>query len=315
MAIVNADLHTHLLEKGERPERYWGAVKTKGLDAVAITEHADKRPERAYKALLESRSKAVVLVPGIELNTSIGHVLAFGRDEGIYSIERLYRKKLPIGEAVEIAKREGLVLSVAHPWGFSYDSAAFIAGEKRLERLVKGKGLGVEAYNGMFGNASSYFYSSSWIKKPMNFFDFLEKSRLGRKTRLSRLGKRARSKLDRKGRELIERCTKPMELGEKAGFVTAGSDAHSADRIGAGIMKVKVRGKVNAGKLLEAVQEKGNVMWAGPYVRETKQGNFVADKASLGKKELLQGLRYATKRAIVKRIRRKRKKGFKGKLS
>ncbi len=307
MPTLTLDLHTHLIEKGEKPERYWKAARAKKLDAVAITEHADRQPRKAYELLLERKPKGIALIPAMELNCAIGHVLAYARDEGIYSIKKLYKKNLPIGKALSIAESEGLLLSVSHPWGLSYDSAAYVLGEKRLARLVESEKIGVEAYNGMFGNVSSFFYSSSWIRKPMNFLDFLEKSRVGRKTRLSGIGRKMRGKLDKKGRELIERCAKPIELGTKARFITAGSDGHSAARIGTGIMKVNVRGTASNKALLQAVEQKSRVVWAGPYVRETRKG-YAADAATLNKREFLQGIKYATKRAIVKGIGRRKKK-------
>jgi len=57
MAEFTIDFHTHLLEKGVKPEAYWKAVKAKKLDAVAITEHSFEKPEKAYKMLLEKKTK------------------------------------------------------------------------------------------------------------------------------------------------------------------------------------------------------------------------------------------------------------------
>jgi hypothetical protein len=149
---------------------------------------------------------------------------------------------------------------------------------------------------------SGFFYRSNWIRKPFNFFDFLEKSRIARKTRLSVLGKKVKQKLDKKSRELIERCAKPITLGQGAAFITAGSDAHSATRVGSAVMKIRVSGRLNCAKVLDALQKKANVAWAGPYVRETESG-YVTEGSRLEKKEILQGIQYAAKRAIVKRMR------------
>lgn len=302
MKTITADMHTHLLEKGEKPEKYWQAVKEKKLDAVAITEHFDCRPEKAYSMLLEKKPAGTVLIPGIELRTSIGHVLAYGRDEGIYSAEGLIEKNLDIKKAIEIAKENSILLSIAHPWGLSYDSAAYLMGEKGLRALVERQEIGIEAYNGLFGHLGSVFYGSNWIRKPMNFFDFLEKSRIGRKTRLDRLGRRAKDKLDKKGREIIERCAKPLELAEKAAFVTAGSDAHSRERIGLGVMEMNIEGKPSPEKVLETVRQRKNVIWVGPYVKKTKKGFYSLEKPKVNKKEIFSGIKYATKRAIVKKV-------------
>jgi hypothetical protein len=307
MKTITVDLHTHLIEKREKPERYWKAVKAKKLDAVAITEHADCKPEKAYQMLLEKKPRAALLLPGMELRTNIGHVLAFGKSDEIFSIEKLFEKKLPIKKAVQVAQKNDLLLSIAHPWGLSYDSAAYLMGEKRLHKLVAEGEIGVEAFNGMFGQVGYFFYGTNWVRKPLNFFDFLEKSRIGRKTRLSRLGRKAREKLDEKGREIIERCVKPMELAQHASFFTAGSDAHSNEMIGAGVMKIKISGKLSEKNILDAIREKKNIEFVGPFVKKTKAGNYGIAMQQLHKKQFLSGLRYATKRAVVKKLRLRRK--------
>ncbi len=309
MKTIRADLHTHLNEKGEKPVNYWKAVKAKELKAVAITEHFDYKPEKAYKLLAEKKPKGIALIPGIELKTGIGHIIALGNGPELYSIEKLYEKNLPIKKALEIAKKNELLLSIAHPWGLSYDSAAYILGEKRLRKLVEEAEIGVEAYNGLFGHLGSFYYGTSWIRKPMNFFDFLEKSRVGRKTRLSKVGKRVKRKLDKKGREIIERCVKPMELAEHAKFVTAGSDAHSRERIGLGIMEIKMKKKLTNKSFLQTLREKNNVIWVGPDIKKTKAGNCSIAKPSLNKKEVLSGIKYAAKQAFIKKVKGKGAKG------
>ena len=305
MAEFTIDFHTHLLEKGVKPEAYWKAVKAKKLDAVAITEHSFEKPEKAYKMLLEKKPKGITLIPGLEISSEIGHLIVLGKDKSIYNIESLFKKGIPIKEAIAIAKVKGLLLIIAHPWGFSNDSAAYLLGEKKLKALIKKEKIGIEIFNGMFGNVSSAFYATNWIRKPMNFFDFLEKSRIGKKTRLSKLGKKGKEKLDKKGKEILERCAKPFELSEKATFVTAGSDAHSPKRIGTGIVKLEAKGK-DVENILKAIQNKKNVKWIGPYVKKTNNG-YTIEKASVQKKEILSGLKYATTSKIVKKIKRKKK--------
>ncbi len=304
MTELTIDFHTHLLEKGVKPEAYWKAVKAKKLDAIAITEHSFEKPKKAYEMLLEKKPKGITLIPGIEITSEAGHLIVLGKDKNIYNIERIFKKGIPIKEAIAIAKVKDLLLIIAHPWGFSNDSAAYLLGEKKLKELVKKEKIGIESYNGMFGNVSSAFYATNWIRKPMNFFDFLEKSRIGRKTKLSKLGKKGKEKLDKKGKEILERCTKPFELSEKASFVTAGSDAHSPKRIGTGIVKLETKGK-DVESILDAIQNKKNVKWIGPYVKETNNG-YTVEKASVQKKEILSGLKYATTSKIVKKIKRKK---------
>ena len=56
----------------------------------------------------------------------------------------------------------------------------------------------------------------------------------------------------------------------------------------------------------KAIQNKKNVKWVGPYVKETNNG-YTVEKASVQKKEILSGLRYATTSKIVKKIKREKK--------
>lgn len=301
------DFHTHLLEKNTKPKEYWKAVKAKKLDAVAITEHVFENPSKAYQKLLEKKPKTKTLIPGMELETSIGHVLALAEDPLLFEIEALYKKGIKIKKTIKIAEKEKILLSIAHPWGLDYDSAAYLYGERKLNALVEKEKIGVEAFNGLVGNVGSFFYDSNWVKKPMNFFDYLEKSKLAKKTRLNKIGQKGKEKLDDKAKEILERCTKPFELAQKASFVTAGSDAHSPNRIGTGITKLKTKKSPNPKEILDALQNKKNVEWIGPNVKETQNG-YKMEKTPIQKKELISGVKYAAKQAIIKKVKKRIKK-------
>ena len=309
MAVFTFDLHTHLLEKNEKPERYWNVVKAKKIDVVAVTEHMEENPKLAYEKLLEKKPRNKVLIPGIELNTEIGHVMAFGSGADLYEVKEFFNKGESIKNILRIAEENDFLVSIAHPWGFSYDSAAYIVGEKRLERFVQENFVGVEVYNGMVGSIGNFVFGTNWVRKPLNFFDFMEKNKVARKTRLDRVGKKLKKKLDKKSREVTERCTKPIDLGEKARFITAGSDAHSAERIGTGVLKVKsAREKLDVKKALDEITKKKNVVWAGPFVQERADGSYKVSKVSPHKMEMIKGLKYATISKIKKKIKGKEKK-------
>tara|TARA_Y100000310_G_C20689113_1_gene821020 strand:- start:2593 stop:3537 length:945 start_codon:yes stop_codon:yes gene_type:complete len=289
------DLHTHLLEKKIKSEEYWGRVKKRKLDVVAITEHIEEDPKLAFETVSKNKPRNVVLIPGMELNTSIGHVVALSASPSIYKLAPLMKKGVDIKKAIKIAKKNNVLLSIAHPWGFKYDSAYSLLGEKRLTRFVKENDIGVEAFNGMMGHVGSFVYGTDWVRKPLNFLDFLEKNRITRKARLDKIGKKIRKKLDIKSREVAERCTKPIELGGSASFITAGSDAHSASRIGSGILKIKMRKqKLNAEKIIAALRDRSNVVWAGPFVEERKDGSYKIVKERPYRSEIISGLKYAT---------------------
>lgn len=305
MPVLTIDLHTHLLEMGVKPKDYWKAVKERGLDAVAITEHVEENPVLAYYKLAGKKPKGILLIPGMELNTSIGHVVALGSSPKIYEEPEFLKVGLGIGRALKLAKKHGVLLSISHPWGFSHDSASYLMGERRLEKFVEESGIGVETFNGMIGHIENFVFGTNWVKRPLNFFDFLEKNRVAKKTRIDRIGTRLKETLGGKSKEAIERCVKPVELGKRAAFVTAGSDAHYPNRIGSGVLKLKVgSGKIDNQAVLDALLKKDNVVWAGPEVEETGNGEFRLVSGPPSKKEVILGLKYAAistgKKKIVK---------------
>ena len=308
---VTVDMHTHLTEKKVNPKAYWKRVEEISLNAVAITEHADKKPFQAFKALEKIKPEGVLLIPGIEVNTDKGHLLAYSSNEQIYSVERLLEKYVPLEEAIALAKKENLILSFSHPWGYSYDSAAYFLGIENLERLIQKEGIGVETYNGMIGHLSNFLYKSGWVKRPFNFFSFLEKNVVSRKTGVWRIGKKMKEKLDKRRMDLINRCVLAVELGKKAEFITAGSDAHSADRVGTGIMKIgfgfeEFGEEISNEILLKQLKQKQNILWSGPLIKEISPGVFEMSDKSLKRKEMASGIRYATKSIIYRRKFRKK---------
>lgn len=311
MRIYTIDFHTHLLEKGMKANDYWKGVARAGLDGVAITEHADCGAKEAYEKLLETKPSGIVLIPGVEVNSNAGHILVYGKNASLYNVKELFEDKVDFEKLIRAVKREGLMLCVAHPWGFGYDSAAYLYGARKLEDIIKGEGLGVEVYNGMIGHLNNFIYESGWIKRPINFCDFLEKNRIARKTGLDKLGGRVKGELNKKTREVIIRCASALELGELGSFITAGSDAHSAERIGAGILKFKSEDEdLDVSGVLDALYDKDNIIWSGPLVKEVKEGVYERVEDPISKKEMVQGVRYAIARAAGRKtIAGKLKKG------
>jgi hypothetical protein len=303
--VITLDLHTHALEKGMKIDDYLREVKKKGIDVIGVTEHVEFNPEKAFKKVKKKNPKEVVLIPGAELNTEIGHVLIYADSERLYQFDELFQKQVPFEDVMTVADKEGFMVSISHPWGFSYDSAAYIVGEKRLHELVERYHVGIEAYNGMIGTIGSSVLDSKLINKPLGLFNYLDKNRLAKATGVNRLTNRLKKTLDHKTFELVTRCAKPIELGERAAFVTAGSDAHSAKRVGSGIMKIKTTvspANLNARTVLNEIKH-GKVIWTGPYVEEVSPGVYKKPKEAFSKKEMAQGIRYAAS-SIVKKSRK-----------
>lgn len=294
------DLHTHLNEKEIHPVDYWKKVLKIGLNAVAITEHNSFDPKGAFEKLKKNQPKEVILIPGIELNTSVGHALVYGEDEKIYEEIEFYEDKVDIDRVLEIVKEKKFFLSFAHPYGYEHDSVCFLAGETKTKKMIKKHQCGVEIYNGMISHLSDFLYDSDWITKPFNFFSFIEKNFVARKIGLGFVGGKIKNSFDSKRQDIIMRCIKSVELGTEAAFVTAGSDAHSEHRIGAGIMKIKFEKELTPKNILEALKEKENIVWSGPLVEETENGVYTKVEDPLKGKEIVQGLRYVTANAMKK---------------
>ena len=135
--IFLVDLHTHINEKKIKPKDWWMAVKEKGLCAVAVTEHVEYNPELGYKKLKAIQPEGIILLPGMEAKTSAGHLLIYGKDESIYKIPKLQKPNLPIKEALKLIKKNDLIASFAHPYGYKTDSTCLILGEKETKKLFQ----------------------------------------------------------------------------------------------------------------------------------------------------------------------------------
>jgi len=310
--ILTFDLHTHLNEKKYKARDYWKQVVGIGLDGVAITEHADFRPKEAYEEIFNEKPEDKLLIAGIEINSDKGHVLAYSHSPEIYEIEEFLKKDVPIEDVIKAGRENNVMVCLSHPMGFSKDSVGFFLNMAEVEELIRKEKLGVEVYNGMIGHLSNFVYDSAWIRKPRNFLAFLEKNIVARKMRLSKVGSKLGGKIDKKSLEVVNRCASAIELGNIADFVVAGSDAHSAERIGSGILKIKYRkDEIDEQKLLQALRNKDNVVWSGPLIMETKDGVYEKLEDPLKKMEIVQGLRYTTTKVIkeknpLKKIRRKK---------
>ncbi|MFH1224642.1 MAG: PHP-associated domain-containing protein [Candidatus Diapherotrites archaeon] len=299
--VFTFDLHTHIAEQKVKPEKFWERVKSVGLDGVAITEHADLNPAESYRKLLETKPEGVLLIPGIEMNTEYGHMLAYGKDAEMFERAELLGEKVSLETIIAASRRGDVLIALSHPWGFNYDSAGYLYGLKNVENLVIREHIGVEVYNGMIGNLSNFIYDSKWINAPRGFLDFMEKNRVARKVFIGKITGSVKRKVDEQSFDIIKRCANAIELGDKARFVVAGSDAHSADRVGTGILKLRCqRDAIDNASFLEELRHRGNVIWSGPLVREIRKGVYEKVDDPLRRMEIVRGLRYATRKTVTK---------------
>jgi predicted metal-dependent phosphoesterase TrpH len=107
---VLIDLHCHTLPLSQcsslRPEELADLARERGLDGVCLTEHDASWDTGELEAL--NRRTGFLFLPGIELTTDVGHVLAYGLGGGS-------SRFASARAAAEAAKTDGGLLFLAHP--------------------------------------------------------------------------------------------------------------------------------------------------------------------------------------------------------
>ena len=98
--MLKLDLHLHSEYSGDgmgSPEEIIKILKKKGLDGMAITDH--NNIEGSLKAL-KIAPKDFIVIPGVEISTSDGHIIALNVRENIQrelSVEETVEKILDLG--------------------------------------------------------------------------------------------------------------------------------------------------------------------------------------------------------------------------
>jgi hypothetical protein len=295
---ILVDLHTHLNEKKIDPQKWWAAAAKKKLSVIAITEHVEYDPKSAYEKLLATKPKNIMLIPGMECNTSAGHLLVFGKDQSVYDIPNLQKIKINVEKALQIVNENNLVASFAHPYGYKGDSTTNQLGVKESKRIMKKYKVGSEYYNGMLGSANGFIFGTQWVKKLYNFFDFISKSKKAKKLGVQNKSAKIKSKLEVVSLETFERVRNGILFGQEARYITVGSDAHYPRVIGTAVLELKKMPNTTSSFL--TMLKNREILWAGPNVYSKQP----VDK--LKKKELLEGLKYVTKNKIKKRIKKRK---------
>ncbi|WP_426757205.1 PHP domain-containing protein [Myxococcus sp. Y35] len=99
--------HVHTTRSDGRgtPEEVAAAAKAAGLDFVVLTDHNDFAPRPPAFV------HGVLLVHGVEISTSGGHLVAFGMSRPLEGV----RKWMPPGDAVRAVAAAGGTAVLAHP--------------------------------------------------------------------------------------------------------------------------------------------------------------------------------------------------------
>jgi predicted metal-dependent phosphoesterase TrpH len=108
---VLIDLHAHTAPRSNCStttlEELVSSARARGLDALCITEHDVRWPDDEIADA--SRLLDFVLLPGVELTTDVGHVLAFG------PLEKPLWMGYRFEELVAETERSGTALVLPHP--------------------------------------------------------------------------------------------------------------------------------------------------------------------------------------------------------
>jgi len=108
--MLKADLHVHSVGSYDGTAsvgEILNAAVDAGLDAVAVTDHDEI--ERSLEAAERAREHGLVGVPGVEVSTSDGHLLALGVEERPSAGEA-------VSETVERVRNLGGAAVVPHPF-------------------------------------------------------------------------------------------------------------------------------------------------------------------------------------------------------
>ena len=106
---LRIDLHVHTIYSHDSlitPKELVQYAKKRGLDGVAITDHG-----RVDSALKIAKETDLLIVPGIEIESLDGHIVALGVQEPI-------PKELPASETVDRIHEAGGIAVACHPVTF-----------------------------------------------------------------------------------------------------------------------------------------------------------------------------------------------------
>ncbi len=141
--LGKADLHIHsaFVDGLDEPEAIVDWVETRtDLDLIAITDHDEVEAGLRARERAARRGYRVAVVPGVEITTRGGHLLALG-------VERPFRMLRPLEETVDEVRAAGGVCVAPHPYSWLTTSV----GERGLRRLLPPDGTarldGIELWN------------------------------------------------------------------------------------------------------------------------------------------------------------------------
>lgn len=161
--LIDLHTHTHPLSDDSllSPDDLIEAAKAAGLDGVCLTEHDFAWDPDKLRDL--ARRHDFLVLPGIEVNTEDGHILAFGLYRYVYGLHR-------VAALARAAEAAGGALVAAHPYRrqlpFEPNHGAHSTGSRQawseaLERAAANPAYrhvaALEARNGRGGDRENLF--------------------------------------------------------------------------------------------------------------------------------------------------------------
>ena len=109
--IMRFDLHIHSNYSDGRADvkEIIRAAKRRGLDGIALTDHDTTRGIPAARKYIHEQKIDLVLIPGVEVSTSEGHLLVLG-------VEEPPKRMRSPEETIEAAHDMGGITDVPHPY-------------------------------------------------------------------------------------------------------------------------------------------------------------------------------------------------------
>jgi predicted metal-dependent phosphoesterase TrpH len=122
---ADLQLHSDLGDGLSSIDEILDSAERAGLDVIALTDHDDIRGAFALRELAAQRSSPVAVVPGVEVTTRSGHLLALWIEEEVPMFSSL-------ADAVSLIHEAGGLAIVPHPLSY----LTFSIGEGALRQLA-----------------------------------------------------------------------------------------------------------------------------------------------------------------------------------
>ena len=125
MGRADLQLHSDLGDGLASPEAILDVAERVGLSVIALTDHDDIRGAFVLRDIAARRSSPVEIVPGVEVTTRSGHLLALWIEEELPMFA-------PLAATLSLIHRGGGVAIVPHPLSY----LTFSVGEGALRALA-----------------------------------------------------------------------------------------------------------------------------------------------------------------------------------